>query len=82
MTDSSNQKRINACSASSMMEKVEMVVVVHVDNIPAHAQVTIKRFAAELGGKFKVKSMVDKFGVEKASRTLASPRVSTLSQSG
>ena len=31
----------------------EMVVVVHVDGILAHAQATIETFAAELGGSLK-----------------------------
>ena len=54
----------------------------HVDDILAHAQATIERFAAELGEKFKVKSMVEKFGVEKARRTSASSGVPILSPSG
>ena len=33
---------------------------------------TMERFAAELDRKLKVKSMVEKFGVEKVSRTQAS----------
>ena len=45
--------------------EVEIVVVVHVDSILAHAQATMERFAAELGGKFKLKSMVNEFGVKK-----------------
>ena len=49
-------------------DEVEMVLV-HVDDILAHAQATMERFAAELGDKFKVKSMVEKFGVEKTTRT-------------
>ena len=49
--------------------EVEIVVVAHVDGILAHAQATMGRFAAELGGKFKVKLMVEKFGVEKVRRT-------------
>ena len=52
----------------------------HVDDILAHAQATMERFAAELGGKFKVKSMVEKFGVEKASRAPDSSGVATLSK--
>ena len=32
-------------------EEVEMVVFVHMGDILAHAQATIERFAAELGGK-------------------------------
>ena len=43
-----------------------------VDDILAHAQATMERFAAELGEKLKMKSMVEKFGVEKARRTSAS----------
>ena len=41
--------------------KAEMVVVVNVDDILAHAkdQATIDRFAAELGQKFKLKDMGD-----------------------
>ena len=41
--------------------EVEMVVVVHVDDILAHAkdQATMDRFAAELGQKFKLKDMGD-----------------------
>ena len=49
--------------------EVAMVIVVLVDDILAHAQSTMERFAAKLGGKFKVKYMVEKFDVEKASRT-------------
>ena len=52
------------------------------DGILAHVQATMERFSAELGGKFKVKSMVEKFGVEKASRPPDSWMVPTLSQSG
>ena len=48
--------------------EVEMVVVVHMDGILAHAQAMMERFTDDLGGKFKVKSMVEKFGVEKARR--------------
>ena len=58
-----------------------MVVVVHVDDTLVHAQAMMERFAAELGGKFKVKSMVETFGVEKA-RTPASSGVPTLFPSG
>ena len=41
--------------------EAEMVVVVHVDDILAHAkdQATMDRFSAELGGKFKLKDMGD-----------------------
>ena len=62
--------------------EVEMMVFTHVDDILAHAQATMERFTAELGGKCKVKSMVEKFGVEKTSRAPASSEVSTLSPSG
>ena len=94
-------------------EEVEIVMVVHVDDIHAHAkdQATMERVAAELGRKFKLKfmsdaryymgchitrdrkarnlkldqhlylkSMVKKFGVEKASRIPASSGVPTLSK--
>ena len=57
-------------------------MVVPVDDILAHAQATMERFTAELGGKFKGKSMVEKFGVEIASRISASSWVPTLSQTG
>ena len=59
---------------------VKMVVVVHV-GILAHSndQAKMKRFAADLEEKFKVKSMVEKLGVEKA-RTPASLGVPTLSK--
>ena len=61
---------------------VEMVVIVHVDDNLAHAkdQATMERLTAELGSKFKVKSMVETFGVEKANRTPASSGVPTLSK--
>ena len=52
--------------------KVEMIVFMHVDDILYHAQATMKRFVAELGKRFKVKSMVETFGVKKTSRTRAS----------
>ena len=55
--------------------EVEMVIVVYyVDDVLAHAkdQAPMERFAAGLGGKFTVKSMVEKFGVEKASRASVS----------
>ena len=55
-----------------------MGVVVNVDGTLDHAQATMERFAAELGGRFKVKSVVEKVGIEKASRTPASSGVSTL----
>ena len=62
--------------------EVDMVVFVHVDDILAHAQVTMERFASELGEKFKVKSMVEEFGVDKTtSRTPPSSGVSTPSPS-
>ena len=59
--------------------QVEMVVVVHMDDILAHAQATMDSFAAELGGKFRVKSILEKFGVKKVSRTPASSVMPTLS---
>ena len=62
--------------------EVEMVVLVHTDDILAHAQATMEMFAAGFGETFKVKSMVKTFDVEKTSRTLASSGVSTLSPSG
>ena len=59
-----------------------MMLVVRVDNNLAHAkdQATIGRFVAELAGKFEVKSMVEAFGVEKASRTPAYSRVPAFSK--
>ena len=60
--------------------KMEMVAVVHMDDILTHAQATMERFAAELGRKFEVKSMVEKVGVDKESRTTASSGVLTLSK--
>ena len=63
--------------------KVEIVVFEHVDDILARAEVTMERVAAELGETFKVKSIVEKFGVEKISRTPASwGRACTFSPSG
>ena len=59
-----------------------MVVFMHVDDIFAHAQVTRERLASELGEKFKVKSMVETYGVERARRAPASSGVPTLSPSG
>ena len=63
-------------------EKVKMVVFVHVDDSLAQAQATMERFAVELGEKFQVKSMVEKFGVKKTSWASASSGVSTLSPRG
>ena len=57
--------------------EVEMVVFVHVDDILAHAQATMERFAAELGEKTKLKSIVETFGIDKTSRTPASSGVTT-----
>ena len=42
----------------------------------------MEKFTADLGRKFKVKSTVEKFSVEKASRTSTFLGVVTLSQSG
>ena len=58
-------------------EEVEMVVFVHVDDILAHAQATMGGSLLSLEARFEVKSMVEKFGVEKAGRTPASLGVST-----
>ena len=58
-----------------------MVVVVHVDDILAHAQATMEKFAAELGGKFKVKSMVESAASRRQRTPPASSGVSTLSPS-
>ena len=41
----------------------------------------MERFAVEFGEKFEAKSMLEKFGVERTSRTPASSGVSTLSPS-
>ena len=51
--------------------EVKIVVVAGMDDILAHAQAIMERFANELGEKVNAKSMVEKFGVEKASRTPA-----------
>ena len=59
--------------------EVAMVVFVHVDDILAHTEATMERFAAELRETFIVKSMVEKFGVKKTSRTPTFSGVSTLS---
>ena len=40
--------------------EVEIVVLVHVDDILAHAQATMERSAAELGETFVVKSMMSR----------------------
>ena len=42
-------------------KEAEMVVVVHVDDIHAHArdQTTMESYAAELGRKFKLKDISD-----------------------
>ena len=61
--------------------EVEMVVFMHVDDILAHAQATMERFVAELGEKFKMKSVVE-IGVEKTSKRPATSGVSTLFPSG
>ena len=57
--------------------EVEMVVFLRVDNIHAHVQATMVRFATELGDESNEKSMVDKFGVKDTSRTPAYLGVST-----
>ena len=61
--------------------EVDMVVFMHVGDILAHTEATMGRFAAELGETFKVKSMVEKFGVEKTRMAPASPGLPTLSSS-
>ena len=56
------QARADPCVFRKVVDgEVEMVVVVHVDDILAHAkdQATMDRFAAELGKKFKLKDMGD-----------------------
>ena len=62
--------------------EVEMVVFVHLDDILAHAQVAMERFAAKFRETFEVTSMVEKFGVEKTSRSPAFLGVSTFPPSG
>ena len=62
--------------------EVEMVMFMRVDDILAHAQATMERFAAELVETFKVHSMVEKFSVEKTSRPPASSGAPTLSPRG
>ena len=52
--------------------EVKIVVFMRMEDILAHAQATMERFFAELGETFKVKPMVEKFGVKKASRVPAS----------
>ncbi|CAN0246531.1 unnamed protein product, partial [Ascophyllum nodosum] len=56
------QAKTDPCVFRNVVEgEAEMVVVVHVDDILAHAkdQATVDRFAAELGHKFKLKEMGD-----------------------
>ena len=56
------QAKADPCVFRKVVDgEAEMVVVLHVDNILAHAkdQATIERFAAELGQKFKLKDMSD-----------------------
>ena len=56
------QAKTDPCVFRKVVEgEAEMVVVVHVDDILAHAkdQATMDRFAAELGQKFKLKDMGD-----------------------
>ena len=74
------QTKADACVFRKIADKeAEMVVVVHVDDTLADAQ-AMERFAAELGGKFKVKSMMEKFGVVKASKAPASFGAPTISK--
>ena len=56
------QSKVDPCMFRKIADKeTEMVVVVHVDDILAHAkdQATMERFAAELGRKFKLKDVGD-----------------------
>ena len=56
------QAKADPCVFRKVVDgEAEMVVVVHVDDILAHAkdQMTMDRFAAELGQKFKLKVMGD-----------------------
>ena len=56
------QAKVDPCVLRKVVDgEAEMVVVVHVDDILAHAkdQATMDRFAAELGQKFKLKDMCD-----------------------
>ena len=56
------QAKADPCRFRKVVDsEAEMVVVVHVDDILAHAkdQATMDKFAAELGQKFKLKDMGD-----------------------
>ena len=56
------QAKTDPCVFRKVVEgEAEMVVVVHIDDILAHAkdQATVDRFAGELGQKFKLKEMGD-----------------------
>ena len=56
------QAKVNPCVFRKVVDgEAEMVVVVHVDDIVAHAkdQATMDRFAAELEQKFKLKDIGD-----------------------
>ena len=56
------QAKLDPCMFSKVVDvEAEMVLVVHIDGILAHAkdQATMDRFAAELGQKFKLKDMDD-----------------------
>ena len=55
-----------------------VVFMHHVDDILAHAQATREGFTSKLEKKFKVTSVVEKPGVEKARRTLAFSGVPTV----
>ena len=62
--------------------EVEMVVFVNMDGILAHVQATMERGSPlSLEERFKLKPMVEKFGVEKPRRTPASSGVPPLSSS-
>ena len=56
------QSKVNPCVSRKIIDgEVDMVVVVHVEDILAHVkdQATTERFAAELGRKFTLKGMGD-----------------------
>ena len=79
------QSKADPCVFRKIADReVDMVVVVHVDDILAHAknQATRVRLTAELGEKVQVRSVVEKFGVGKARRMPASLGVPIFLQVG
>ena len=77
------QSKTDPCVFRKIADKeVGMVVVVHVDDILAHAkdQATRVRLTAELGEKVQVRLMVEKFGAAKARRTTPSLGMPTFLQ--